>query len=252
MSTLPASVRLSLWVTAAWAGHVDLEEAVRRALPDIDHLTGDTEYLRTWQDFGERVLACALPRSGDLTGMPRGNPDLMAAATEAGECVFVPALGGALVPTVEIFGPEGDEGTAVRLTAFDCAPTPAHQLEALHESQIERELRGRLARSTEALEQLDVQPFVGSPLRATADDVVALREWGLPPGLPGRAIRVLQTAGTVGAAVDFALTHSHAVDAASDAGRQRALLDLQAAADTAMAQATTAAALNLAGMRAGD
>lgn len=252
MSTLPAAVRLSLWVTAAWAGHVDLQDALRRALPDVDHVDGEVGHLQLWQELGERVLACALPRSGDLTSMPRGNPDLTAAAVEAGECVYVPSVGGALVPSVEIYGPTGDEGTAVHLTAYDCAPTPAHRLEELHESQIEREFRSRLAQSTSALEALDVQPFIGSPLRAMADDVVGLREWSLPPGLPGRALRILQTAGTVGAAVDLALQQSPAVDVTSDVGRRRALLELQSASDSALAGAATAAALHLAGMRARD
>lgn len=250
MSDLPAAVRLSLWVTAAWAGHLDLEEALRRALPDADHIAGDVGHLATWQDFGERVLACALPRAGDISGMPRGNPDLNAAATESGECVYVPAMGGALVPSIEIFGPEGDEGMAVRFTAFDCAPTPAHRLEELHESQIERELRTRLATATAALETLDIQPFAGSTLREQADEVATLREWGLPSGLPGRAIRILQTAGTIGAAVDFALSRSPAIDVAADVERQRTLRELQSLTDHAMAQATTAAALHLAGLRA--
>lgn len=251
MSTLPAAVRLSLWATSAWAGHVDLDEALRRALPDVDDVSGDLERLATWQDLGERVLACALPRAGDVTGLPRGNPDLTAAAIDAGECVFVPALGGALVPTVSTYGAAGDEGTAVRLTAYDCAPTPVHRLEELHESQIERVLRQRLAESTQLLLDLDVQPWAGSPLRAMADDRVALRQWGLPPGLPGRALRILQTAGTVGAAMDLALEHSPAVDSATDEARHRVLRDLQAEADVAMAQATTIAALGLAGLRPG-
>lgn len=249
MSDLPAAVRLSLWVTAAWAGHLDLEEAIRHALPDADHIAGDVGHLATWQDFGERVLACALPRAGDLSGMPRGNPELSAAATESGECVYVPAIGGALVPSVEIFGPESDEGMTVRLTAYDCAPTPAHRLEELHESQIEQELRTRLAHATSALEGLDIQPFAGSSLRARADEVATLREWGLPSGLPGRAVRILQTAGTVGAAVDFALENPTALDVTADVGRQQALRELQAVTDQAMARATTAAALHLAGMR---
>lgn len=250
MSDLPAAVRLSLWVTAAWAGHLDLDKALRRALPDADDVAGDVGHLATWQEFGERVLACALPRAGDLSGMPRGNPELNAAATESGECVYVPAIGGALVPSVEIFGPAGDEGMTVRLTAYDCAPTPAHRLEELHESQIERELRTTLATATGVLEALDVQPFLGSSLRAQADEASTLRSWGLPPGIPGRALRILQTAGTVGAAVDFALSNSPAVDLASDIDRQRMLRALQSATDKAMAHATTAAALHLAGMRA--
>ena len=246
MSILPAAVRLSLWVTSAWAGHVDLKEAVQRALPDIDHLAGDVGHLQVWQDLGERVLACALPRAGDLTSIPKGNPDLATTAADAGECVYVPILGGALVPTVEIFGPEGDEGTSVRLTAYNCAPTPIYQLEALHESQIERELRSQLAEATEVLE---VQPWVSSPLRAMATDRVTLRKWDLPTGLSSRVLHILQTAGTVGAATDLALQHSPAIDVTSHSDRHRVLLQLQAATEVAMAQATTAAALSVAGLR---
>ena len=51
------------------------------------------------------VVLVALPRPGDLSGMPRGSADLVAAATEAGECVFVPGIGGALVPTIEPSAP---------------------------------------------------------------------------------------------------------------------------------------------------
>ncbi|MDE9364471.1 hypothetical protein PZ938_02555 [Luteipulveratus sp. YIM 133132] len=249
MSTLPASVRLSLWVTAAYAGHLDLDDALGHALPDVDHVTGATDRLRLWQDLGERVLCVALPRPGQLATLPRGNPELIGAATDAGECVFVPAIGGALVPVIEEFGPEGDTGTQVTWSAYDADPVPAHLLEAMDESEIERTLREHLVDATQELDALDAKPWAGSPLRAMADERTAMREWGLPPGLPGRALRIIQLAGTVAAACDFALEHSQVHDATTDARRHRLLLDLLGGAETALAHATTAAAQSLAGLR---
>lgn len=248
MSSLPASVRLSLWVTAAWSGHLDVEEAVRRALPDLDHVDGDVDYFRLWQELGERVLACALPRPGDVRSIPQGNPDLVAAATESGECVYVPGIGGAVVVQLEEFGPDGDVGTMARLTAYDCDPVPAHRLEELHASQIERTFRQELLAAAGALEGLDVQPWAGSTLRARADEHVDFTDWGVPPGIPGGAARVLQQAASIGAAVDLGLTTSPAVGVQEDQVRHRLLRDLQQAADTAMAQACTVAAMTLAGM----
>lgn len=250
MSSLPASVRLSLWITAAWSGHVDVDEALRRALPDIDHVDGDVAHLHLWQELGERVLACALPRPGDISSLPRGNPDLVAAATESGDCVYVPGIGGALVVQLEEYGPAGDVGTMAHLTAYECDPTPTHRLERLQESQVEREFRAHLLAAAGALEGLDVQPWAGSDLRDRADDHVTLTDWGLPPGLPGRAVRVIQQAAVAGAAADLGLQTSPAVGAGEDRQRHQVLLDLQAAADSAMADACTAAALAVAGLRA--
>ncbi len=248
MSSLPASVRLSLWVTAAWSGHLDVDEAVRRALPDLDHVDGDVAYFRLWQELGERVLACALPRPGDVRGVPQGNPELLAAATESGECVYVPGIGGAVVVQLEEFGPEGDVGTMAHLTAYDCDPVPVHRLEQLHATQIERAFRQDLLAAAGALEGLDIQPWAGSTLRAQADDHVDFTDWGLPPGLPGKAVRVLQQAALVGAAIDLGITTSPAVGAQEDRARHRLLRDLQQATDAAMADACTIAALALAGM----
>ncbi len=249
MSDLPASVRLSLWITAAWSGHLDVDEALRRALPDIDHVDGDVEHLHVWQDLGQRVLACALPRPGATADLPRGNADLAAAATEAGECVYVPGIGGAVVVRLEEFGPEGDVGLMAHLTAYDCDPVPTHRLEALQESQIERMLRTEILAAASELEGLDIQSWAGSPLRAHADDHVRLTDWGLPPGIPGRMLRVLQQAALVEAAATLGLERSPAVGAHEDLRRHRLLQSLQQAADTTMAQACTVAALTIAGMR---
>lgn len=249
VSTLPVCVRLSLWVTAAWAGHLDLDEAVRHAMPDVDDVQGDLVRLSLWQDFGERVLGCALPRPGDLTGMPRGAPDFTGAAADAGECVYVPAIGGALVPTIEAYGPEGDVGTQVTWAAYDCEPTPVHLLESLQERQIERDLTQLVRDATSAFETLDVQPWAGSTARASVDSRVRDSEWGLPPGLPGRAHRILVLAGSIGAAVDVALEDSPAIGRHDNGARHALLLRLQAGADRALAQATTSCALALGGLR---
>lgn len=249
MSTLPASVRLSLWVTSAYAGHLDLEDAITHALPDIDHVSGGLDPLRLWQDLGERVLCVALPRPGQIATMPRGNPELVAAATDVGECAFVPALGGTLVPEISEFGPEGDRGTQVSWAAYDADPVPAHQLAALEPSEIERTLREHLIDATQQLDALDAKPWAGSPLRAMADERTAMREWGLPPGLPGRPLRIIQLAGTVAAACELALERSPATDLHSDARRERLLRDLLVASETALAHAASAAAQSLAGLR---
>ncbi len=249
VSSLPASARLSLWVTAAWAGHLDLQDAVRRAMPDIDAVGGDLDRLTLWQDLGERVLGCALPRPGDLTGMPRGSMDFVGHAVDVGECVFVPAIGGALVPQLEEFGREGDTGTRCDWTAYDCEPTPVHQLESLQESQIERDLAQLVGDATEAFDTLDVRPWAGSTARAEVDARMGDREWGLPPGLPGRAHRALVLAGSIGAAVDVALGDSPAVDRHDHGARHQLLLTLRSGADRALAQATTSCALALSGLR---
>ncbi|HEY5248361.1 MAG TPA: hypothetical protein VIJ15_07940, partial [Dermatophilaceae bacterium] len=98
MSVLPVCVRLALWATAAYAGRLTVEAAVRRAHPDIDEVSGDLDHLNLWLGLGERAVLVAQPRPGNLSGMPRGSAELLAAATDAGECVYVPGIGGALVP----------------------------------------------------------------------------------------------------------------------------------------------------------
>src|ERR1035437_4055841 len=111
MSVLPVCVRLALWATAAYAGQLTVGQAVDRTHPDVDHVSGDLDRLSLWRDLGERAVLVALPRPGNLSGMPRGSAELIAAATDAGECVYVPGIGAALVPTIENFGLPDDQGT---------------------------------------------------------------------------------------------------------------------------------------------
>lgn len=249
MSTLPASVRLALWATSAYAGQVDLGEAVRRALPDLDYVDGAVEPLRLWSDLGEQVVCVALPRPGQIATMPRSSPDLVAAATESGECVFVPALGGALVPTIETFGPENDTGWQATWSRYDADPVPVHQLAALDEREIERDLKAHLIDLTHELDALDLSPWAGSGARAEADERTAITTWGLPPGLSPRALRVIMLAGTVAAACELGLQQTPTLDVTSHGRRERLLRDLLAVAETALAGAATAAAQDMAGLR---
>jgi len=252
MSVLPVSVRLALWATTAYAGQLPLEDAVRRAHPDVDHVAGDVDRLSLWRDFAESAVLVALPRPGNLVGMPRGSAELVAAATEVGECIYVPGVGGALVPTIEDFGPAGDHGTQVTWTAYDADPVPIHVLEALSLGEIEMRFRHELAEATARLDALDAKPW-NARLRSLADDLPA-SAWGLPTGLPRRAQRIIETAAYIGAATELGLTvqaESQVLTSQLTEQRRRLLTDLDAIADTAMSAAATVAALSLAGLRPG-
>ncbi|YAL81869.1 hypothetical protein ACMYYO_07900 [Dermacoccaceae bacterium W4C1] len=249
MPALPASVRLALWSTSALAGHCSMSSAVSEALPDLDHVEGALEALTLWADLGEQLVAVALPRPGHVSVLPTSADGLAAAAVEAGECVFVPALGGALVPTIEQFGPAGDTGWGITWQQFGADPVPGHLLAGLDVPEIERGLRAHLADATGELTALDALPWAGSGIRAEADERAALRLWGLPPGIDGRPLRVIQLAGTVAAACEFGLEQTPAVDAGSHGARERVLRDLLGAAETALAQTACVAATAIAGLR---
>jgi hypothetical protein len=253
MSALPVCVRLALWATAAYAGQLRVEDVVHRAHPDLDHVGGDLDRLCLWRDLGERAVLVALPRPGNLGGMPRGSPELIAAATDAGECVFVPGVGGALVPTIERFGPAGDQGTQVTWSAYEADPVPTHTLEALSLGEIELGFRQRLMEHTRAIEALDAAPWAGNPFRSIADEQGVAR-WGLPDGLPSRAIRIITMAALVGVATELGLSvqaQSQVLTAMVAEQRRRVLTDLDALAEEAMAAAATVAALSMAGLRPG-
>ncbi|HET7304086.1 MAG TPA: hypothetical protein VFJ12_05990 [Segeticoccus sp.] len=245
---LPVSVRLALWCTAAYAGQLPLERALARAHPDLDHVGGDLARLQLWRDLGEPTVLVALPRPGDVTGMPSSSLDLIGAATAVGECVFVPGIGGALVPAVEEFGPEGDRGTQVTWTAYDCDPVPTHRVEALSLGEVEMRLRQDLIARTDDLEELDVRPWAGSDMRRIADERLAHRTWGVPEDVPRRALRVLSLAGTVTETVDLAVESGpEGLNTVASVEHRRVLMDLRHVAERALADATNVAVLTIAG-----
>lgn len=247
---LPASIRVALWSTQVLAGRVAAADLPRLALPDLDECTGLRETVELWASLGERVVLAALPRPGDLTGLPAGPVDLVRAATEAEECVYVPGVGGALVPTLARFGPVGDQGWLASWTAYPAGPVPTHRIEALDLGHIERALRTELGELTEQLLRTGAPPF-GRSAENGAARARAVRSgagaWALPDGLPPRALRVIDLAGTVLALAEASLDPQlESVDAASTSHRALLLRRLRDHALTALADGTNAAALHLA------
>lgn len=254
MPELPYSVRLALWGTAALAGASHgpgsrtLEEAVERAAPDLDDVTEVIAPLRLWRDLGERVLLVALPAPGRTAGLPRGSAKLTAAATEVGECVYVPAIGAALVPRIEQFGhgvAAGDGGTVVRAEVYDCEPVPAHRLEMLSVRDAERSLRATVLSSIEVLD--DIGAVWGSQsARTRADSALRSGRWALPDGIPAPALDLLTLAGTVATIAELAATEPDpSLVATTGERRAAALARLAAEADQALEVATNVAALQL-------
>ncbi|WP_109471403.1 hypothetical protein [Ornithinimicrobium cavernae] len=249
MADLPASVRVALWATAALAGRLDLADVPGRAMPDLDHTDGLVPQLTLWRDLGERLVLVALPRPGDLTSMPRGPVELVAAATQAEELVYVTGLGGALVPDIRQFGPEGDQGWEARWAAYDSDPVPQHVVQQLALPDVELQLRREVAALTGELGRAPGQPLSGHGLegavRGSLDE-----SWGLPEGLPPRAIRVIELAGAITGLADAGLDHRlHSVDSSSTLQRERILQQLHDVAAHALVAATNVGALHLAGWR---
>lgn len=247
---LPASVRAALWGTEVLRGRLPVAELARRALPDVDVVHGLAERVELWRDLGERVLLVALPRPGDLGAMPQGAPELLAAATSAQECVFVPGVGGALVPGLETFGPPGDQGWSATWTAYAASPVATHRVEALDLGQTELALRQELAALTQELAHAGAPPFGAVAERGAARARAAgggSSAWGLPAGVPPRAVRVVDLAGSVLTMAEAGLESAvHSADARSVVRRDEVLRRLRSLASRALADATNAAALHLA------
>lgn len=249
MADLPASVRVALWATAALDGRIAVEDVPQRAMPDLDHVGGLVPQLELWRDLGERLVLVALPRPGDLTTMPRGPAELVAAATRAEELVYVTGLGGALVPDVRTYGPEGDQGWEARWTVFDADPVPQHVVQQLSLPDIELQLRRDVGALTAQLSDAPGQPLSGHALEDAARGVIGA-QWGLPEGLPARSIRVIELAGAVTGLAWTGLDHRlHSTDSSSTLQRERILRQLHDAAARALVAATNVGALHLAGWR---
>lgn len=247
---LPASVRVALWSTQVLAGRLPSYDLPRRALPDVDDCVGLVERVDTWRDVGERAVLVALPRPGDLHGMPQASPELVDAATTAQECVFVPGVGGALVPALSAFGPAGDQGWLATWTAYPAAPVATHRVEALDLGQTELLLRRELGELTEALAGAGAPPFGAAAEQGAARGRTATGRagsWGLPAGLPPRATRVVDLAGTVLMLADAGLDAvTSSLDSSTTVRRGELLRRLQTHAARALADATNVAALHLA------
>ncbi|HOV02555.1 MAG TPA: hypothetical protein PLZ83_04945, partial [Dermatophilaceae bacterium] len=121
MLALPIVVRCALWGTRWLGGRGDLDDVVGNVHSGaVTDIAGPFEAtLRDWAERGETAVFLALPRPGLLTGMPRAPLAVTAAATEAGQAAYAPTVGGALVPTLNRFGPEGDTGVLATWAAYE-------------------------------------------------------------------------------------------------------------------------------------
>lgn len=252
MTELPASVRLALWTTLAWRGDVTLPEALERSLPGVDHVTGLTPTLQAWGGIGEQALFVALPRPGDLAGLPPCEVAVAGHAAQAGECVHVAGVGGILVPTQSEFGPPGDTGLRIDWSTYDAAPIPRHVLEMLDLRQTERALLERMRHHTDRFEAVGGQPWAREA-RAAAESSPQHSSWGLPDQVPPRALHVMALAASVSglAARAGALTAlgSHGPDARTAGQREQLLRALAADGDKALAEAANVAVMALVGWR---
>ena len=251
MPALPLSVRFALWATVAVRGEMDPDDAVVAAHPDVDDITGEPAgRLELWRDFGESAVLVALPRPGDLTGMPRAELAGSGAAATSGECVFVPGIGGLLVPTLTTFGPEGDEGTTVDWAAYDSEPVPRHRLESLSLRELDHELAEAVRDGSSALEAVDGRPWSAQP-REQTERRLETRTWGVPRATSTRALRLMLMSARVGVIVDegLRLAATPSLDVHSSGRREVGLRSLQTVADRALAGATNLAVMELADWR---
>lgn len=241
---------MSLWGTCLLTGRVDVDTAIEASAPDADHATGARTWLETCSSLGERVVLMALPRPGDYGDAPGGG-DLREAALAAGECVFVPGLGGGLVPLVEEYGPPGDRGVSVTWRHHDSDPVAPHVLDAWSSRQAERDLSRAMAEATQALSGLAV-PWASRGLADGAAARLGTPTWALPAGLPPPAARLIDLAAGVADLARLATdSPDDGTNAAGIAARQQHLRRLAAAADHALTRGINVAALHLAGLRPG-
>lgn len=249
VAVLPASVRVALWASAAFAGRVPVDDVADRAMPDLDHCTGLTDRLSLWRDLGEQVLLVALPRPGDLTGMPGGSSEMVTAAVDAEEIVFVPGVGGALVPSIEEFGPAGDRGWQAAWIAYDADPVPTHVVQAVALPDVELALRREAAELTGRLAATSTAPMAADGLERLARRAVS-QDWGVPEGLPPRAIRVIELAGSLTSLAEIGLDgRLQSIDSSGTLQRERILQELHDRAAHALVAATNVASMHLAGWR---
>lgn len=241
MPELPASVRLALWITSAWARGETLESAIESALPDVDAASSGVRTLELWHELGERTVLVALPTSGDITSLPMCGADARAAAVDAEECLVAPGLGALLVPSWSTFGPPGatgaDAGTRLDWTVYDCDPVPTHRVEALDPRESTRLLTTTVLEITARLDALGGQPFDAASAR---EALSRPGTWALPE-LPGQTLRAITFAAAISTAAAAGLDGPQdALDGRTQQRRLDLLRELRRVAERTLVDATNA------------
>jgi hypothetical protein len=235
---LPASVRLALWVTRAWAVGADASTVLGEAIPDADVVIGASERLALWRDLGERALYAALPRPGATGLLPGCGPEALDAATSAGEAVFVAGVGGLAVPGIVPFGADhlGSEGSglAVRWDGYPADPVPVYRLAGLDVGAVDGDLRRAVHGALGELGDGGWSDAWGGP-RAGSDGHRRVREWALPPDLPERVASLVVRAGAVLEVAEAGIDHaSGSASVALEEHRREVLRDLRDVACAAL------------------
>ncbi len=255
MAELPASVRTSLWVTAAWRGAAP-DGSPRtldwdRVLPDLDAVGGDLGMLEVWRSMGERALLVCLPGASHPRLLPRASAETTAAVLTAGECLIAPTLGGVLVPQISVFGAPGaapaDRGHRLDWRHHDSEGLGIHRVEALDPRQTRRHLQEAILEATTELASTGGVPFSDRPSPALGG-----RDHGLalPDGIPEVCRAGIATAALITEATHRALAAgSDALTVADAAHRESVLRRLAGTAEGALEEFTNAAVAVLAGWR---
>lgn len=247
---LPLVLRCALWGTRWLGGRGDLDDIVQNVhAGTVTDMAGPFQAtLRTWADQGETAVFLALPRPGQLMGMPRAHLTTTAAGTDAGQAAYAPTVGGALVPTLTRFGPEGDTGVLVTWAAHQTEPVPRHIAEAPDVGDLSRRLTEAVQEATTRLATVGGIPWRGGeatpPPRASVP--------GLPPGLAPRPLHLLDRAGDVRALALAGIgveNSGAALDATTSVERAAILRRLLIEAEATLVGATNILAMSQAGWR---
>jgi hypothetical protein len=238
IATLPRSVLLAAWGTAALTGGASADQA-RAAVQGADepHAVrvpagsplgacdggSVTALLTELRTAGARGLRVVLPVPGDVLGLP-GPAPLNTEALEAGECVV--AVGGpdvALVPEVAEFGSAWEPGAHVTWSVHRATGSAVTDFGSVAEA--ERHLREALADGIAALDDLDVARWRDD----AADAIDELRHGPgpvglLPPGTSPRAVRVVDLAWRVRGIAELAADDTGGAVTGWEAGTRAATL----------------------------
>lgn len=244
MLDLPRSARLAAWGSAWLTGRCSLDEVLDRVVRDDEpHVCEDLPggatgglagLLGALRAAGASGLRLALPRAGDVRGLP-GPPALSAAAVEAGEAVLAAGTAAAVVPEVVAFGPPGDQG---HLVTWRWWSTADRVVEVPTLAAADRDLTEQLLAAAASLTDLDVAAWRPEVTRLLDDVRSGAAAQPLPDAYPPRSQALAARAVRLAAVVELAgADDGGALTATAATARQAALRPLERACRQALVAA---------------